>query len=617
MKRLQLIAMLISVILAAPSSAQVPAEPGEWPQWRGPNADGVSTETGLLREWPADGPAVLWQVDSVGVGYSSLAVSGGRIFTLGDLNGIEHILCLDAKDGSVIWQRQPGALEQQLTEKVDSEFQRMDRNSDGTIDEQEALARFGWNFNTYDLPLVDVNAAELAAKRVDALLKIADANNDRQLDFKEGNDLYRDTLGRMDQEDKDADAEVLAITRTDAWFAAIDADGNSTLSRDEVRGTALDRQFGRFDQKDPATDKSDDQLSRDEVKNGLIKFEAGRDGVITRAELIDYYTRNNAAGDGQLTAFELRTAFGGYRNGMGDGPRGTPTVDGERLYVEGGNGDVACMNTATGETIWHINLSAEFGGRVPGWGYSESPLVVDDLLIVTPGGQQGTLLALNKMTGESVWQSGSITESAHYSTPVLATINDVRQIVQFGNRSVFGVSLKDGKQLWSYSAPANGTANCCSPVIDDNYVFASSAYGTGGGLVKVTQNGDRQEAEEVYFENRLQCHHGGIVRIGDYMYTCGNGPLTCVHFRTGEIAWQARSVGKGSLLAADGMLYVLSENHRVALAEATPEEYREHGTFQITAHGRPSWAHPVVAGGVLYLRDQQSLTAYYIRDTDK
>ncbi len=617
MKRLQLIAILISVILAAPSSAQVPAEPGEWPQWRGPNADGVSTETGLLREWPADGPAVLWQVDSVGVGYSSLAVSGGRIFTLGDLNGIEHILCLDAKDGSVIWQRQPGALEQQLTEKVDSEFQRMDRNSDGTIDEQEALARFGWNFNTYDLPLVDVNAAELAEKRVDALLKIADANNDGQLDFKEGNDLYRDTLGRMDQEDKDADAEALAITRTDAWFAAIDADGNSTLSRDEVRGTALDRQFGRFDQKDPATDRSDDQLSRDEVKNGLIKFEAGRDGVITRAELIDYYTRNNAAGDGQLTAFELRTAFGGYRNGMGDGPRGTPTVDGERLYVEGGNGDVACMNTATGETIWHINLSAEFGGRVPGWGYSESPLVVDDLLIVTPGGQQGTLLALNKMTGESVWQSGSITESAHYSTPVLATINDVRQIVQFGNRSVFGVSLKDGKQLWSYSAPANGTANCCSPVIDDNYVFASSAYGTGGGLVKVTQNGDRQEAEEVYFENRLQCHHGGIVRIGDYMYTCGNGPLTCVHFRTGEIAWQARSVGKGSLLAADGMLYVLSENHRVALVEATPEEYREHGTFQITAHGRPSWAHPVVAGGVLYLRDQQSLTAYSIRDTDK
>lgn len=617
MKRLQLIAILISVILAAPSSAQVPAEPGEWPQWRGPNADGVSTETGLLREWPADGPAVLWQVDSVGVGYSSLAVSGGRIFTLGDLNGIEHILCLDAKDGSVIWQRQPGALEQQLTEKVDSEFQRMDRNSDGTIDEQEALARFGWNFNTYDLPLVDVNAAELAEKRVDALLKIADANNDGQLDFKEGNDLYRDTLGRMDQEDKDADAEALAITRTDAWFAAIDADGNSTLSRDEVRGTALDRQFGRFDQKDPATDRSDDQLSRDEVKNGLIKFEARRDGVITRAELIDYYTRNNAAGDGQLTAFELRTAFGGYRNGMGDGPRGTPTVDGERLYVEGGNGDVACMNTATGETIWHINLSAEFGGRVPGWGYSESPLVVDDLLIVTPGGQQGTLLALNKMTGESVWQSGSITESAHYSTPVLATINDVRQIVQFGNRSVFGVSLKDGKQLWSYSAPANGTANCCSPVIDDNYVFASSAYGTGGGLVKVTQNGDRQEAEEVYFENRLQCHHGGIVRIGDYMYTCGNGPLTCVHFRTGEIAWQARSVGKGSLLAADGMLYVLSENHRVALVKATPEEYREHGTFQITAHGRPSWAHPVVAGGVLYLRDQQSLTAYSIRDTDK
>ncbi len=617
MKRLHLIAILISLNLQALSFAQVPAEPGEWPQWRGPNADGVSTETGLLRQWPDNGPKVIWQVDSVGVGYSSLAVSGGRIFTLGDLNGIEHILCLDSKDGTVIWQRQPGTLEQQLTEKVDGEFARMDRNSDGTIDEQEALLRFGWNFNSYDLPLIDVDSAELAAKRVNSLLQLTDKNNDGQLDFSEGNELFRETLGRMDQEDKNADADALAATRTEAWFAALDTDGNGILSRAEVRQTALDRQFGRFDQKDPATDKSDEQLSREEVQNGLVKFESGRDGVITRDELLDYYTRNNADGDGLLTAFELRTAFGGYRNGMGDGPRGTPTVDGDRLYIEGGNGDVACMETATGNTIWHINLAEEFDGRVPGWGYSESPLVVDNLLIVTPGGQKGTLLALNKMTGETVWQSGSITESAHYSTPVLATINDVQQIVQFGNRSVFGVSLKDGSQLWSYSAPANGTANCCSPVIDDNYVFASSAYGTGGGLVKVTRNGDKQEAEEVYFENRLQCHHGGIVRIGEYMYTCGNGPLTCVHFRTGEIAWQARSVGKGSLLAADGMLYVLSENHRVALVEATPEEYREHGTFEIKAHGRPSWAHPVVAGGVLYLRDQQSLTAYSIRASEE
>ena len=148
-------------------------------------------------------------------------------------------------------------------------------------------------------------------------------------------------------------------------------------------------------------------------------------------------------------------------------------------------------NFASGETIWHLNLTKDFGGRTPGWGYSESPLIVGELVIVTPGGSQGTIVALDKITGKKIWQSDSVTEGAHYSTPVIATINGVKQIVQFGNRSVFGVSLNDGKQLWSYAAAANGTANCCSPIVEDDFVFASSAYGTGGGLVKVGRSAAR------------------------------------------------------------------------------------------------------------------------------
>jgi outer membrane protein assembly factor BamB len=177
---------------------------------------------------------------------------------------------------------------------------------------------------------------------------------------------------------------------------------------------------------------------------------------------------------------------------------------------------------------------------------------------------------------------------------------------------VFGVTPETGQFLWKYSGANNGTANCATPIIDDNCVFASSAYGTGGGLAQVLQDGDSQTAEEVYFEKKMANHHGGIVKVGDYLYGFGTG-LICMNFRTGDIAWQDRSVGKGSLTVADGMLYLLSERNEVALAEATPEGYREHGRFMIPSHGRPSWAHPVVIGGVLYIRDQQSLTAYDVR----
>lgn len=608
-------ACLVPVLfLTTTLSAQVPSNIGDWPQWRGPNSNGISLETGLKKEWPEGGPSVLWSVDSVGTGYSSIAVKDGRIFTLGDLDGVEHILCLDAKDGGTIWARQPGNLDQLLTDRVEQEFEKLDSNSDGRVDEFEGLSRFGWDFMKHDRAVPGTEVASAAQQRVTALLAKADENGNGKLDYVEGSRLFRREYERMDREDKTADAAKLAADRTTAYFTELDENEDGKLSREEIRRTSLESSFGRIDQRDPETKKGDGFLTRDEVEQALSKFERGRDGVVTKQEIVDYYVSKNVAGDGELSREELRSAFGGYRNGMGDGPRGTPTVDGERLYVEGGNGDVACMEAATGETIWHVNLSKDFGGRTPGWGYSESPLVVDELLIVTPGGRQGTIVALDKLTGDRIWQSSSVTEGAHYSTPVVAVINGVKQIVQFGNQSVFGVSLEDGRQLWSYKAAANGTANCCSPIVEDDFVFASSAYGTGGGLVKVSEKGDGQQAEEVYFDKKLQCHHGGIVKIGDYMYTCGGGPLTCVEFRTGKIQWQSRSVGKGSLMAADGMLYILSEGHRAALVEATPEEYRERGRFEIRKHGRPSWAHPVVAGGVLYIRDQQSLTAYDVRD---
>jgi outer membrane protein assembly factor BamB len=596
---------LLVLVCAAAADAQVPAGPGEWPQWRGPNRDGVSEEKGLLTEWPEDGPPVIWQVDTVGTGYSSLAIKDGRIFTQGDLNGVEHILALRVEDGAVLWAVPPPGLARRLDERVAAEAKQADRNGDGRIDEAEALARFRWDFNDYD-QAVEGDAATIAAARAERLIKQLDEDGDGRISDVEAGALFRDHFARIDRTDEDADAEKLAEERTARLLAAVDADGNGQIDRQEVRNTVLDQPFRRIDQDE------DENLTAEELQAHFLRQESGKDGALTAEELAAYYAEHHPGGDGELTPEELRGYYGGYRNGQGDGPRGTPTVDGERLYALGGMGDLTCLEAATGKTIWSISLTDDLGGNRPGWGYSESPLVVGEMLIVTPGGKEGTLAALDKHTGKVLWRSGDVTQGAHYASAVSAQIAGVPQIVQFARESCFGVSAEDGRLLWSYSAANNGTANCCTPVVWQDHVYATSAYGTGGGLAKITGASQLQEAEEVYFDKRLGVHHGGVVRVGEHLYGLDGG-LVCKHFLTGEDAWKDRSVGKGSLTAAGGMLYLLSERHEVALAEATPEEYRERGRFKIPSHGRPSWAHPVVAGGVFYIRDQESLTAYDVR----
>jgi outer membrane protein assembly factor BamB/Ca2+-binding EF-hand superfamily protein len=591
----------------------VPAGPGDWPQWRGPNRDGISTDHNLLKEWPEGGPPIAWQIDNVGVGYSSVAVKAGRIYTQGDLDGVEHVICLDAANGKRLWAVQPEPVAQEQAKRLEREFAQTDANGDGKIEEGEALARFGTRFNDFDTQ-ADVSpeeARELAEARTTHLFALLDADGDGKLSGAEGRQLGED-FTRADQEDKEADADALASRRTDEMLKLFDKDADGMISRDESRNTPVDQLVRRADQRD-ASGERDNQASRDEIEQYLSTRERGRDGILTRDELSAFLASRYPGADGEITREELKASFGGYRNGRGDGPRGTPTVDGERLYTIGGNGDLTCFDAATGRTIWYKSLVRDFGGGRPGWGYSESPLVVGDVLIATPGGKQGTVAALDKQTGNTIWQSSGTTQGAHYSSAVAAEIGGVKQIVQFARNSCFGVSLDSGELLWEYDGANNGTANVATPIVEGDYVFASSAYGTGGGLAKITTAGGKQSAEEVYFENRMANHHGGIVKVGDYMYGFGNGGLICMNYLTGEIAWKARSVSKGSLVAADGMLYLLGEKHQVALAEATPEEYREHGRFDIESFGLPSWAHPVVAGGRLYIRNQHRLTAYDVR----
>ncbi len=388
----------------------------DWPQWRGPHRTGLSDETGLLHEWPEDGPKVAWKADNVGKAYATVSVADGRVFTQGNVDEDGRIQCYDEKTGDQIWSVRP-----------------------------------------------------------------------------------------------------------------------------------------------PREKKA-------------------------------------------------------FTHGRGDGPRGTPTVDGAYVYCEGGGGSLTCLKADSGDVVWSAHLIEDFGGKRPGWGYSESPLVDGEKLIVTPGGKQGAIVALNKLTGDVIWKSTDVTDPAHYSSAITADIEGVHQIIQFTRERIVSVDAKDGRLLWDYSNSANRTANVATPIVKDNYVFSSSAYGTGGGLVKVTRKGSDFTAEEIYFQKPLANHHGGIVLVGDYMYGFGSGGLISMEFLTGEIAWRNRSVGKGSLCYADGQLYCFGEKNQMALVDANPKEYVEHGRFDVPDSGKPTWAHPVVANGRLYLRDQNTLTAYDISD---
>jgi outer membrane protein assembly factor BamB len=301
----------------------------------------------------------------------------------------------------------------------------------------------------------------------------------------------------------------------------------------------------------------------------------------------------------------------------GGGPRCTPTVDGDRVYALSAHGDLVCFTTAAGKELWRKNLPKDFGGTVPTWRYSESPLVDGDKLICTPGGSQATIVALDKKTGKSIWKCPVPQgDGAAYSSVVAADVNGERQYIQFLGGGVVGVAAKDGKFLWRYDKPANGTANCATPIVHDHFVFASSDYGTGGALAKISQG---SHAEVVYSTKSMKNHHGGMVLVNGYVYGAngGNGEtpaLVCIDFKTGQLMWEERKAGKGSIAYADGMLYYRDEEGKMLLVEANPEKYVERGRFDQPDHkDYPAWSHPAIANGKLYLRDQDVLLCYDIK----
>ncbi len=538
----------------------------------------------------------------------------GRVFTQGDLDGFEHVMALRAKDGSVLWAVQPQAAAQAVEKRVETQFTRFDKDGDGILDALEAIEGLGRSAGSAD-SVSEGDKTEIAQKRTETLFDGLDENGDRKLTYLEFPRNLINEFSRIDSSDPDADVAALAEKRSKALMQKADADVDGKVTQQESRGTTLGFMFRRMDRRDPTTNRGDRLLTEEEIRTYFSTRERGKDGEVTVEELQRYFERFYPGRDGILSKDDLRRFYGGFRNGKGDGPRGTPTVDGNRVYTEGGGGDVMCLDAATGKEIWHVNLIIDFGGRRGGWGYSESPLIDGDHLIVTPGGNQGTVAALNKMTGELVWRSQEVEDGAHYSSPIAADVHGVHQIIQFTNSRVVGLNAETGKLLWEYASSANRTANACTPIYSDGFVFSSSAYGTGGGLVKIVRKGEAFEAEEVYFNNSMANHHGGIVLIDGFMYGFGNRGLICMDFETGDIAWRNRSVSKGSLCYADGDLYCLGERNQFALVSADSDEYVEKGRFSLPTSGRPTWAHPVVANGKLFFRDQNTLTCYDISAT--
>ena len=313
------------------------------------------------------------------------------------------------------------------------------------------------------------------------------------------------------------------------------------------------------------------------------------------------------------------TPIGPIRHSGGGqpGPRSTPAIHRGKVHALGINGDLVCLDAMTGAGVWRRNLVFDFGGKIPRWGYSESVLVDGRWVVCTPGGPQCTVLAVWRLNGEKVWACPA-GDGAGYSSIIKVSIGGVHQYVQFTDTGVIGVMVRGGKLLWRYENPSNETANIPTPVWSQRQtIFAASGYGVGGGMVwpKLTPQGEFAP-EEVYFTDKMQNHHGGMIAWDWHIYGCSNpNELTCLDWKTGEVKWTDKSSGKCSLLFVDGMLICRSEKGLVSLVQATPDGFHLQGRFsQPQRTRRSTWARPVVSGGRLFLRDQHLLFCYDLRE---
>jgi outer membrane protein assembly factor BamB len=394
-------------------------KPADWPQFRGPNRNGVSSDKGLLKEWPKDGPPVVWNRPGVGVGFSSVSVAGDRVFTMGDLKDGCYVFAIDRAKGEIVW--------------------------------KTMIGKTGGNYA---------------------------------------------------------------------------------------------------------------------------------------------------------------------------GPRCTPTIDGDSVYALGQFGQFVCLNIENGLEHWKKNLPKDFKGQSGGWNYTESPLVDGDKVVVTPGGAEATMVALNKKTGAVIWK-GVVPggETAGYSSIVAANIGGTRQYIQLMANGLSSFSADKGELLWRYGKGKDrfgeNTANIPTPIVKGNQVFAAAGYGRGAALITITNNGGEFDVKEDYWQKDLTNKHGGVINVGDVVFgdRDDSGRPWCADFKTGKSKWpkSERSKGSGSASPtyADGLLYIRYANGWVSLVQ--PEDGKEISTFKISNGTGDCWAHPVVIGGKMYIREKDTLWCFDVQ----
>jgi outer membrane protein assembly factor BamB len=301
-----------------------------------------------------------------------------------------------------------------------------------------------------------------------------------------------------------------------------------------------------------------------------------------------------------------------FQNPYGNGPRCTPTVDGDLIFIVGATGIMNCLRDHgdKAERLWTKSLLEEFGAANPPWGTAQSPLVEGDLVYINPGGPNGkSLVALDKNTGAVRWHSQD--DPASDSSPMPANCTGRRQVIYFTVKGLVGVTPDEGKLLWRFPWETDFGANIATPIVAGDYVFLSSGYGKGCALVKIERDQDGLKAGQVYKNLKMKNHFATCVLFGEHVYGFDDTILTCMDFKTGKVAWKERGFDKGSLTIADGHLFVMGEYGKLAVATATPAGFHPTGSFQFSE--KRCWTMPVIADGKMYVRNEEKLACYDLR----
>jgi len=341
------------------------------------------------------------------------------------------------------------------------------------------------------------------------------------------------------------------------------------------------------------------------------------------------YITGTAEGNDILYALDMngkmlwQTVMGRAWNQSYPESRATPTVEGNRVYTTSGFGDLACIDGTSGKIIWTYKASEMNKGTYGMWGIAESLLIDDDKLYFTAGGPETMTMALKKATGEVLWKSASLNDKPGYVSPILINYAGKKMLVNVSLANVFAVDASDGEILWKVAIEKPAGFNwdlimCVTPLYDNGMVYATGGYDVGGMMIKIGEDG--KSASVAWKDKVIDVHHGGVVKVDGYIYGSNwlnnaDGNWCCIDWKTGEKKWEEHWNCKGSIISAEGMLYIYDEKRgNVGLLKATPEKFDLISSFQVTqGNSGPFWAHPVIHNGVLYIRHNNALMAYDIK----